>query len=448
MKIQSLAFRLVAGASLWIFAAVLAGGVALSAIFSAYVEKAFNAQLSVLTDALVAASSIDPQGQLHIDRGPGEPRFDQPYSGWYWEVMDDRGPLLRSRSLWDQVLSPDLKLISGGHLQQLANGNPQLKVISRNVTLPGSDKTFQYAVSGDRAEVEREIKSFNTTLIWSLGGLAFGLILAVLIQVRYGLQPLRRIRAALADVSSGRRNRLEGQFPTEVKPLAEEINLLLDNNAAVVERARTHVGNLAHSLKTPLSVLANASADPKTEGAFADTVRRQVATMRRQVDHYLVRARTAATGNVLGARAEVMPVIEDLARTLMRIHAERGIVINTRGKDGLFFRGEKHDLEEMLGNLMDNACKWAKSKVRVEAEAAKGKIRIMVDDNGPGLSPEQRETAFRRGERLDEEVPGSGLGLSIVKDVVELYGGRVSLANSEMGGLRAVLEVPAAEQAG
>ncbi len=446
MKIKSLAFRLVAGAVLWTVAAVVAGGILLSAVFRSYVERAFDAQLSVLADALVAASTVGADGELQMGHGLNEPRFDQPYSGWYWEVMDDHGPILRSRSLWDQVLSPDLRLLGGGRLQQLEGGKP-LRIVKRDVTLPGSDKNYIFAVSGDRAEVEREIQTFNVTLAWALGALAAGLVIAVLIQVQYGLQPLRRIRAALADVSSGRADRLAGDYPVEVAPLVSEINTLLDNNAAVVERARTHVGNLAHSLKTPLSVLANAGDDPKSEGPLAETVRRQVANMRRQVDHYLARARTAAAGAILGARTEVAPVIEDLTRTLTRIHAERNIEISQNAKAGIYFRGERHDLEEMLGNLMDNACKWAASKVRVSAAPVKGRIRIIVDDDGPGLGAQERETAFRRGKRLDEEVPGSGLGLSIVKDVAELYGGRVSLADSELGGLRAVLEIPAAEAA-
>lgn len=448
MKIRSLAFRLVIGAALWITAAVLVGGVLLSAVFRGYAERSFDAQLSVLLDALVAASTVNADGDIAISRGLDEPRFEQPYSGWYWEIMDDHGPLLRSRSLWDQILSPDMRLLGGGHLAQLVGeSDKKLRIVSRNVTLPGSNKTYRYVVSGDRGEIENEIQTFNVTLAWSLGALALGLIIAVLIQVLYGLRPMRRVQAALADVSLGRRDRLEGEYPAEVTPLVEEINNLLDNNAAVVERARTHVGNLAHSLKTPLSVLANAAADPKEEGPLAEAVRRQVSTMRRQVDHYLVRARTAAAGAVLGARAEVLPMVEDLARTLMRIHSARGITIEIDGGGGLFFRGERQDLEEMLGNLIDNACKWARKTVRVSIAPAPSRIFLTVDDDGPGLSPDERQAAFRRGKRLDEAVPGTGLGLSIVKDVAELYGGQVSLDTSPLGGLRAVLEIPAAEAA-
>jgi signal transduction histidine kinase len=445
MRTRSLAYRLVIGAALWIGAAVLAGGFLLSEVFHGYAERAFDARLSVLLDSLVAASSVDDKGNIHVLRALSDPRFEQPYSGWYWQVSDDHGPLLRSRSLWDQVLTPDYRLIGGGRFQAMLQGGVQLRLVGRDVTFPGSDNVFHYVISGDRREMDQEISRFNTTLVWSLGALAAGLVIAVLIQVRYGLKPLRHVRAALSDVASGRSGRLQGDFPAEVEPLVSEINMLLDSNREVVERARTHVGNLAHALKTPLSVLANAAAEGRSADALAETVRRQLDSMRRQVDHYLVRARTAASAGVLGARTDVMEVVDDMVRTLERIHAARGVAILVDGPDGLFFRGERQDLEEMLGNLIDNACKWAKSRVRVEARSQDKRILVAVDDDGPGLGPEQREAAFGRGKRLDEAVPGSGLGLSIVRDIAALYDGRVSLGESPLGGLRAMVDLPAAE---
>jgi signal transduction histidine kinase len=445
MRIKSLAYRLVIGAALWIGLAVLVGGILLSAVFRGYAERAFDARLTVLLDALVATSSLDETGKIRILRAPSDPRFEQPYSGWYWQVSDQHGPLLRSRSLWDQVLSPEYRVIGGGRFQALLQGEAKLRLIGRDVTFPGSDDVFHYIISGDRREIDEEIARFNTTLVWSLGGLALGLVIAVLIQVRYGLKPLRRVRAALGDVASGRTDRLQGDYPDEVGPLVDEINMLLDSNREVVERARTHVGNLAHALKTPLSVLANAAAEGRSADALAETVRRQLDAMRRHVDHYLVRARTAASAGVLGARTDVMQVVDDLVRTLERIHATRGITILVDGPDGLHFRGERQDLEEMLGNLIDNACKWARSRVRVEARSRDKRIFVAVDDDGPGLTPAEREAAFGRGHRLDEAVPGSGLGLSIVRDVAALYNGTVSLSESPLGGLRATVELPAAE---
>ncbi len=437
---------------MWIAAALLAGGLVLSHVFRDYVERAFDARLQVLLDALVAAASVGEDGRLALSRGPSEPRFDQPYSGWYWQVATDAGPQLRSRSLWDQVLSPDYRLIGGAgyRFQMLAPQRQVLRFALRDVTLPGSDRTYHFVVSGDESEIQTDIRAFNRTLAWSLGALGLGLIIAVLIQVRHGLLPMRRIRAALADVSSGRSDRMEGEFPAEVEPLVDEINILLDNNAAIVERARTHVGNLAHALNTPLSVLTNAISAGKASGpgALAETVRRQVDIMRRSVDNYLARARTAATVSVLGARTEVRPVVEHLSRTLARIHSAREIEIGIDVPEGLSFKGERQDFEEMLGNLIDNACKWAASRVRVTAEAADARLRVFVDDDGPGLTAEGREAAFRRGKRLDEAVSGSGLGLSIARDIAALYDGAVALEQSDAGGLRAVLDLPAATVAG
>lgn len=452
IRTKSLAFRLVAGAAVWIAAALLAGGIALSAIFRDYVERAFDARLAVMLDALVAGVSVADDGRLLLSRGPSEDRFDQPYSGWYWQVASKSGPLLRSPSLWDMgdmVISPNFRLVGGaGYLTQI--GAPQrqtLRFVARKVTLPGSDEIYNFVVSGDMSEVEADVRAFNRTLAWSLGALGLGLIVAVLIQVRYGLRPMRRIRAALADVSSGRADRMEGEFPAEVEPLVDEINILLENNAAIVERARTHVGNLAHALNTPLSVLTNAisGAKPPGPGALAETVHRQIEIMRRNVDHYLARARTAATVSVLGARTEVRPVIEDLSRTLARIHSSREIEIGIDVPEGLYFKGERQDFEEMLGNLIDNACKWAAARVEVRAEAADARLRVFVDDDGPGLTVEEREAAFGRGKRLDEAVSGSGLGLSIVRDIADLYDGAVALDQSDTGGLRAVLDLPAAQ---
>lgn len=449
IRTKSLAFRLVAGAAVWVAAALLAGGIALSAVFRDYVERAFDARLAVLLDALVAGVSVADDERLALSRGPSEPRFDQPYSGWYWQVATDAGPQLRSRSLWDQVLSPDYRLVGGAgyRFQMLAPRRQTLRLVARDVTLPGSTKIYHFVVSGDESEIEADIGAFHRTLAWSLGALGLGLIIAVLIQVRYGLLPMRRIRAALADVSSGRADRMKGEFPAEVEPLVDEINILLENNAAIVERARTHVGNLAHALNTPLSVLTNAISGTKLAGpgALAETVRRQVDNMRRHVDHYLVRARTAATVSVLGVRTEVRPVIEDLSRTLARIHSSREIEIGIDVPEGLYFKGERQDFEEMLGNLIDNACKWAAARVEVSAEAADARLRVFVDDDGPGLSVAEREAAFGRGRRLDEAVSGSGLGLSIVRDIADLYDGAVALEQSDAGGLRAVLDLPAAQ---
>jgi signal transduction histidine kinase len=296
--------------------------------------------------------------------------------------------------------------------------------------------------------VDRQTREFNTTLFWSFLVLGLALIGAILVQVRIGLQPLRRVSEALARIRDGQARRLHGQFPTEIAPLAGELNSLIQHSEEVVARARTHVSNLAHFLKTPLSVLAaEADAHEKDAGAapLAEMVKRQVFAMRRQVDHYLARARAAGSLDVLGNRTQVSAVMEDLARVIERIHATRGIRIEANCADEIYFRGERQDLEEMLGNLIDNGCKWAKSRVRVAASQIPGRLVLTVEDDGPGLSAEQRAQVGARGERLDESVPGSGLGLAIVRDISKLYGGFLALDASPLGGLLARLELPAVQ---
>lgn len=444
MKPNSLAFRLVAGAALWVIAALAVGGVILSSLFRDSVEQNFDARLIGLLESLVAVSEAEPGEPLRLARPLGEPRFEQAYSGWYWQIGTTDGQLLRSRSLFDQTLDSGARADQGpvGRAFGAGPDGEALRVIARDIVLPGFETPTRFTVAADLSGVEREVQRFNSTLAWSLGVLGLGLIVAVLIQVRYGLQPLRRISAALAEIRRGRVDRLEGRFPAEVTPLADELNALLAHNAVVVERARTHVGNLAHALKTPLSVLAN-EADA-ADGQLAQSATRQVALMRRQVDHYLVRARTAASGDVLGARAEVGAVLADLCRALAKIHAERPVAVETRCPAQLAFRGERQDLEEMLGNLLDNAFKWAATRVRVGADTDGGRLRLSVDDDGPGLPSDERERVLQRGARLDETMPGSGLGLAIVRDIARLYGGDIALESSALGGLRAVLELPAA----
>jgi signal transduction histidine kinase len=302
-------------------------------------------------------------------------------------------------------------------------------------------RAYTFLVAGDLSVVDAESAAFNGTLFWSFLLLGLGLVAAVFLQVRVGLLPLGRLKEALARIRDGSAQTLEGDFPAEIAPLATELNSLIEHSNEVVGRARTHVSNLAHFLKTPLSVLASEAEMEKTP--LSDQVRRQVETMRRQVDHYLARARAAGSVNVLGNRTPVAPVLSDLARVLTRIHAERAINIEWACPPDLHFRGERQDLEEMAGNLMDNACKWAAGQVEVRAERDGARFTLIVADDGPGLSPEDRARVGTRGERLDESVPGSGLGLAIVRDISKLYAGFLALDAARLGGLEARLTLPA-----
>ncbi|MBI3677118.1 MAG: sensor histidine kinase [Proteobacteria bacterium] len=456
-RFSSLSSRLIAVAAVWTIAGLVVGGLLLSGIFRDSIEGDFDARLKFELDDMIAAAEPDPAGGVSLQGRFADPRYERIYSGWYWQIVPEarkgeHPPEAQiSRSLWDRTVKMTDSLTRKNLVWGYAIGpdNQSLRVVSQHIEFPilstpnsGERRAYTFLVAGDMSQVEADVASFNGTLIWSFLILGLGLIAAVFVQVRVGLQPLRRVSEALARIRDGKARRLDGQFPSEIAPLASELNSLIEHSTEVVGRARTHVSNLAHFLKTPLTVLSSeASANP---GPLADAVMRHVATMRRQVDHYLARARAAGALDALGNRTLVKPVLDDLARVLKRIHAERGLEISVDCPPSLAFRGERQDLEEMAGNLIDNACKWANAKISVGAERTGGtKMQLVVEDDGPGLEPEDRSRVIERGERLDESVPGSGLGLSIVRDIAKLYGGTVFLEKSGLGGLRTRLELPA-----
>jgi signal transduction histidine kinase len=451
LRLESLSSRLIAAAAIWTLLGLLLGGAVLSNAFRMAAENNFDNALQADMDGLIAAAEPDPNGGVLLADRFLNHNFDRVYSGLYYQIKQGNGSGQISRSLFDKEINPTNQTKKGALTWGSAVGpeNQHLRVVSRKVDLTPDDNTqdsYTFLVAGDTADVDRQTSEFNTTLFWSFLLLGVGLIGAILVQVQIGLLPLRRVSEALGRIRDGKARRLDGRFPTEIAPLATELNSLIQHSEEVVGRARTHVSNLAHFLKTPLSVLAaEADAHEKDPGAgpLAEMVKRQVFSMRRQVDHYLSRARAAGSMDVLGNRTQVAAVLDDLARVIARIHAARGITIDAQCPDEFYFRGERQDLEEMLGNLIDNACKWAKARVRVRCETTGGRLVFQIEDDGPGLSAEQRSQVGERGERLDESVPGSGLGLAIVRDISKLYGGFFALGESSLGGLLARLELPA-----
>jgi signal transduction histidine kinase len=443
----------------WSVLCLVVGGFVLSGIFRSSVEGAFDDQLTFFLDGLIAAAETDAPGHVTLQNRFADPRFERIFSGWYWQIAPDLPPGTKvqpevSRSLWDQSIAPHAMARADNNTEWGYADGPQqqqLRVLLRRIALPGvtpdgaqETRDFNFIVAGDLAETQDDIDRFNRTLFWALAAFTLGLIAATVIQVRIGLLPLRRVREGLACIRQGRARQLEGEFPAEIAPLAGELNSLIAHSAEVVGRARGHVANLAHFLKTPLTVLANEAA--AANGPLAEAVLRQVTSMRRQVDHYLARARAAGALDVLGSRTELSPVVNDLARVLKRMHAEKDLAIAIRVPAGLAFRGEREDLEEMVGNLIDNAYKWARARIAVEAAPIEpSRFVFTVDDDGEGLEPEEWVRAMERGERLDETVPGTGLGLSIVRDIAKLYGGTFALSRSAMGGLQASLELPRAQ---
>jgi len=436
--------------------ALVIAGVILVALYRQSVERSFDERLDVYLKSLVAALvSGDAEGAPMSEPGTlGEPRFALPLSGWYWVVRadPDGATELASPSLAGDVLD----LPAASELERtgvVARGGitgpdgEALRYVERLITL-SDGRRFSVSVAGNASEVSADVATFGTRVALTLAVFGLGLVLATVLQVRIGLKPLERLRTALHQIRTGETGRLEGLFPREIAPLADELNAVIEQNREVVERARTHVGNLAHALKTPLSVILNEARG--RDDAFSDKVAEQAGLMQGQIAHHLDRASIAAQRRMIGVITDVGPALDGLVRVMRRIHEEKGLVFEVATQPGLRFRGERQDLEEMVGNLLDNACKWAAGTVRLravgEAPAQAGgrpTVVVTVEDDGPGLPPEKRADAVKRGRRLDESVPGSGLGLAIVTDLAAIYGGSLELGDAPGGGLSAVLRLPA-----
>jgi signal transduction histidine kinase len=458
MRRSSLATRLFLSATAWVVVILLITGVILSSVYRDATERAFDRRLNLYLRTLVAEVATPDEPPDHQFQSLGEPLFELPLSGWYWQIIrtdSEKEEVRASRSLWDKKL-PKLEdhgaeLSAAGIRLGYVEGpeGQTLRMVERPVDL-GSDGKFLVDVAGDASEIFDETRNFDYYLGGTFIALSIVLVLTTIFQVRFGLAPLKRISDSIADIRSGRAERLEGEFPVEIAPLARETNALIDANREIVERARTHVGNLAHAIKTPLSVIVNEAASHSSD-LFAAKVLEQADVMRDQVAHHLERARIAARLTIVGTITEVGPVVDALRRTMEKIHRDRGVAIEVASGSKAKFRGERQDLEEMVGNLVDNACKWAASRVFIEVlvdeptePGATPMLRIIVDDDGRGLSDMERAQVSRRGQRLDESKPGSGLGLSIVVDLAALYGGSLTLGPAPTGGLRAELLLPAA----
>jgi signal transduction histidine kinase len=444
--VNSLRVRLLVGAIIWILLALATAGALLAMLFRAHVERRLEAELTIQFEQIAAALERPGTGRLVLKHQPGDPRFHKPYSGFYWQVDGPEGPIFRSRSLWDVVLPlPDAPAREARRRHRIAGPAGQmLIVLERTVTLSDAPGAYRVAVAMDERELTGAAAAFTRTLGLSLGVLALALVAAAAIQVRVGLRPLHRLRAGVAAIREGRIKRLEGRFPTETQPLVEDLNALLERNEEIVARSRVQAGNLAHGLKTPLSILANEVDRLAADGApqLAASMRGQIDAMRRQIDYRLARARAAASLDVPGARLPVAPCVAAIERTLARLYIDRDLRFAIDIPDDHLFRGERQDLEEILGNLMDNACKWARRRVAATSRSDGGRLTIVIEDDGPGLPPEQQGWALAPGARFDEKVPGTGLGLAIVHDLASLYGGSIALGTSSLGGLRAEVTLP------
>lgn len=457
--VASLRWRLLLAALLAVSLALVLAGVAIARLFERHVTQQFDLRLQDQLTQLLAALEPDADGQPVLARPLADPRWQRPYGGLYWQVQAvgraEAEPALRSRSLWDERLPLADDTLPDGALHRHALPGPagqRLRALERAVQWGDHGPRWRVVVAADTRELEQALGAFHGALARSLAGLGAALLAAVAAQLWLGLRPLRALQQALQAVRTGRQTRLQGAFAAEVQPLVEDFNRVLAHDEQGVERARRLAGNLAHAIKTPLAVIGTLAEELQPrEPALATALQEQVQRLREQVDWHLRRARAASAAHP-ARPTPVQPVLEGLLRVMRKVHAARAdgaepLELDVQADPAAVFAGEAQDLQEMAGNLLDNACKWARRRVQVTVRRDGDRLRLTVDDDGPGLTPEQCRQVLARGVRADERVPGSGLGLDIVREVAALYGGTLTLARAPLGGLRAALELPSVSDA-
>jgi signal transduction histidine kinase len=430
-------------AALWISVLLIGGGVALDRVLSDAITRNFDDGMNYVLTAMIAASEIGPDGEVLFNRELADQRFLEPNSGLYYQISAKGREDWRSRSLWDRAL----KAPAEHNDRQLHVYNSKqfpgedLRIMERTVVLPGSDTHWLFMVAQARSGLDTQIKTLRSTLFKSFALLALGLFVLATLQTIYGLRPLRKVRLEIIRMRAGEKSRVTEPMPAEVLPMVEELNALLAHNERQAEEARTHAGNLAHALKTPLTVIMNAATAKAPD--LGDAVIREATTMRRQVDHHLARARAVGRRGAAQSRADVWKSLGAVERAVQRLYPDARIDMD--GDKTAAVRVERQDLDEMLGNLIENAAKYGGGSVFATVGRAAGMIEIAVEDDGMGIPEEERVRIFDRGVRLDSGKPGTGLGLAIVRDVAEIYGGAVALEESEdLGGLLVRLRLPAA----
>ena len=439
----SLTRRMIVIAAVWIAALLLIGGFALDQVLRRSIDESFNNQLTFVLNSMIASSEIDPVGEVRFNRAPADQRFVEPYSGFYFQISGAGADTYASRSLWDRRLRVsnthnDIR----PHVYDSGEFGPDepLRIAERDVVLPRSNVKWRFQVAQSRETINNQIHQLRRTLIRSFTALGVGLLVLAALQTFYGLWPLRRVRNEVAAIRSGDKTRIGQDLPTEIRPLTEEINQLLAHSEEQAEEARRHAGNLAHALKTPLTVITNAATADSPD--LDATVIRESGAMRRQIDHHLARARAIGRRATAHARATVWESLEAVERAVDRLYED--VTVDIAGSHKAQVRVERQDLDEMLGNLVENAAKYGGGRVFVTVEPKGETVDVIVEDDGPGIPEERVGELFKRGARLDTTgKPGTGLGLAIVRDVAEIYGGSVHLEESEdLGGLLARLTLP------
>jgi len=440
---RSLTKRIISLSIFWIVLALVATGLLLGRLYSQHIEEHYDAHVFTHVEELIAAVKTDDNGNVGLHREPTDPRFHRPNSGWYWQILSGDRPLLKSASLDDRQLDLSDIVLDENHGVQMVYGpyGEKLRAHIVHVSYAQEPGSLTFVATAPQFQITDDVQDFATHVGVSFLVLAIGLSVAVVMQVRVALKPLKAIRQEISDIKAGNTERLSQNFPSDVQPLVDELNFLLDHNEMLLKRARNQLGDLAHSVKNPLTVIRNeARALQSNEGQL---ILEQTHVMASNIDHYLSRARIYGKKDAIGYRTSVRSVLEDLAYAVGHIYKERDIDIRLLCLEDKWFRGESQDLEEMAGNLLDNACKWAQGVVEVHCQSEDDRLQLIFEDDGPGIPDEEREDVMRRGRKLDDSRPGHGQGLGIVRDIARLYGGLLILGRSEsLGGLKATLVLP------
>lgn len=463
MRLNSLAFRLFISSVIWAVVVLPLAGLVIYSVYRQDARAGFDERLKTLLTVIQADSIDQAESDPGHPRDVGEPLFEITHSGWYWQInpLDKPGKRIISASLATETLPSPFALGipsdgRGTHWMDATGPNGQAIRVAEVIYTIGDDPSgprYAFTVAGPLDWLDNRLSGFRVRLVVALAAAGVLLLLLTWLQVRFGLRPLQNIERGLAAIRSGEAASLEGDIPTEIEPLRVELNALIQSNQEIIDRARTQVGNLAHALKTPLAVILNEARDGSAPDGKVpdDKVVEQATIMRDQINYYLDRARMAARAQTVGRVTETKPALEALQRALTRIYRDKGITIELNVLEEPRFRGERQDFEEIVGNVLDNACKWARTRVAVTldlagatARGATRRLAIRVEDDGPGLAVEQRAALGKRGVRLDETKPGSGLGLSIVADLVQSYRGTMKLDAASLGGLAVSIELPAA----
>ncbi len=433
-------------AAAWIVILLFGGGFALDRVLNDAVTRNFDNQLEYVLTAMIASAEIGPDGEVFLNRPLGDQRFLEPNSGLYWQISGKGHDDFPSRSLWDRTMVSNITHDDREtHIYNSSQfPDEPLRVLERTIILPDSDTKWLFQVAQSRDGLDGQISNIRSILVNSFLILALGLIGMAALQTLYGLWPLRKIRIAIASMRTGQQRRVVEPMPNEVTPMVDELNALLDHNEKQAEEARRHAGNLAHALKTPLTVIMN-SATAKADD-LADTVIREAGVMRRQVDHHLARARAVGRRGHAHSRAKVWQSLQAVERAVGRLYPH--VRIDIDGDKDAVASVERQDLDEMIGNLVENAAKYGGGSVFITVESNDKFVELLIEDDGRGIPEEERQRIFDRGVRLDSGKPGTGLGLAIVRDVAEIYEGSVSLEESEdLGGLLVRLRLPKSDMA-